>query len=223
MNPPFINVTRSFNAISTDPSYTNTFTVTGLKPNTSYTASVRAVSPQLDMSCMEQGVVHSQPSNIVAFMTMTRGERESYWSLNLWSYFSSFYHCLDPEFSATNLVNTNGKLVVTWSFKHTGGAPLTSVAMSCRSEEEGSGSGLASDMSCSTDTCGDGMAVIPTGPENVTAGMNYSCTITVTNNFNGVQQSTNYELATSGESVRLYDHFTFCVCVLRCSISTNDH
>ena len=98
-----------------------------------------------------------------------------------------------------------------WSF--TGGAPLTSVAVTCRSEEEGSGSGLASDMSCSANMCGDGMAVIPTGPENVTAGMNYSCTITATNNFNGVQQSTNYVLATSGESVRLYDNFTFCVCV----------
>ena len=75
MSPPFINVTISFNAISTDPSYTNTFTVTGLKPNTSYTASVRAVSPQLDMSCMEQGVAHSQPSNTVAFMTMAGGEK----------------------------------------------------------------------------------------------------------------------------------------------------
>ena len=28
------------------------------------------------------------------------------------------------------------------------------------------------------------MAVIPTGPENVTAGMNYSCTVTATNKFN---------------------------------------
>ena len=75
MSPPFINVTRSFNAISTDPSYTNTFTVTGLKPNTSYTASVRAVSPQLDMSCIEQGVARIQPSNTVAFMTMAGGEK----------------------------------------------------------------------------------------------------------------------------------------------------
>ena len=122
-------------------------------------------------------------------------------------------------------MNTNGKLVVTWSFKHTGGAPLTSVAVSCRSdEEEGSDNGLASDMSCSANTCGDGMAVIPTGPENVTAGMTYSCTITATNELgNSERQTTNYILATSGESARLYDHFTFCVCVLRCSISTNDH
>ena len=47
MSPSGINVNRTFNAISTDPSYTNTFTVTGLKPNTNYTVSVRAVSPQL--------------------------------------------------------------------------------------------------------------------------------------------------------------------------------
>ena len=113
-----------------------------------------------------------------------------------------FEYSLDPEFASTNLVNTNGKLVVTWSFKHTGGAPLTSVVVTCRSEEEeGSGSGLASDMSCGTDMC-DGMAVIPTGPENVTAGMNYSCTVTATNELgNKEQQSTNYILATSGESV----------------------
>ena len=104
--------------------------------------------------------------------------------------------------------------MVTWSFNHTGGAPLTSVAVSCRSEEEGSGSGLASDMSCSANMCGDGMAVIPTGPENVTAGMNYSCTITATNELGiSERQTTNYILATSGESVRLYDHFTFSVCV----------
>ena len=111
-------------------------------------------------------------------------------------------------------MSTNGKLVVTWSVKHTSGTPLTSVAVACRSEEEGSGSGLASDMSCSANMCGDGMAVIPTGPENVTAGMNYSCTITATNELgNSERQTTNYILATSGESVRLYDHFTFSVCV----------
>ena len=76
MSPPLVlNVFTPLITISTDPSYTNTFTVTGLKPNTSYTASVRAVSPQLDMSCMEQGVAHSQPSNTVAFMTMAGGEK----------------------------------------------------------------------------------------------------------------------------------------------------
>ena len=107
------------------------------------------------------------------------------------------FNSLDPGFSAiTNLANTNGKLVVTWSF--TGGAPLTSVAVTCRSEEEGSGSGLASDMSCSANMCGDGMAVIPTGPENVTAGMNYSCTITATNELSSMQQDTNSIFSKSG-------------------------
>ena len=126
-----------------------------------------------------------------------------------------FEYSLDPEFASTNLENTNGKLMVTWSFKHTGGAPLTSVVVTCRSEEEeGSGSGLASDMSCGTDMCGDGMAVIPTGPENVTAGMNYSCTVTATNELgNKEQQSTNYILATSGESVRLYMIISHSICV----------
>ena len=35
----------SVNAVNnTDPSYTNTLTVTGLEPNTNYTVSIRAVS-----------------------------------------------------------------------------------------------------------------------------------------------------------------------------------
>ena len=75
MSPLGINVNRTFNAISTDPSFNNIFTVTGLKPNTNYTVSVRAVSPQLDMSCMEQGVAYSQPSYTVALMTTAGGER----------------------------------------------------------------------------------------------------------------------------------------------------
>ena len=75
MSPPFINVSRTVTATSTDPSYINTFTVTGLKPNTNYTASVRAVSSLLEMSCMEQGVDLPGPiSNEVSFLTQLGGE-----------------------------------------------------------------------------------------------------------------------------------------------------
>ena len=75
MTSPFINVNRTVTATSTDPSYINTFTVTGLKPNTNYTASVRAVSSLLDVSCMEQGVDLPGPiSNEVSFMTQLGGE-----------------------------------------------------------------------------------------------------------------------------------------------------
>ena len=76
MTPPNINISRTVTATSTDPSYINTFTVTGLKPNTNYTASVRAVSSSLlDMSCMEQGVGLPGPiSNEVSFMTQLGGE-----------------------------------------------------------------------------------------------------------------------------------------------------
>ena len=115
----------------------------------------------------------------------------------LYSFIYSLH--VEPEFAFTRLGNVNGKLNVTYGFKHTGGVPLTKLVVRCRCEEEGSGSGLASDMSCGTDMCGDGMAVIPTGPENVTAGMNYSCTVTASNKFNSVQRDTNYLLATSGE------------------------
>ena len=48
--------------------------MTGLKLNTNYTASVRAVSSLLDMSCMEQGVDLPGPlSNEVSFMTQLGG------------------------------------------------------------------------------------------------------------------------------------------------------
>ena len=67
----------------------NTLTVTGLKPNTNYTASVRAVFPQLDMFCMEQGVAYSQHSD--------NGRRQD------GSIILSHVRFLDPEFVSTNL------------------------------------------------------------------------------------------------------------------------
>ena len=81
--PPFINVSRTVTATSTDPSYINTFTVTGLKPNTNYTASVRAVSSLLDMSCMEQSVDQPGPlSNGVSFVTKLGGKFQIIFTLN---------------------------------------------------------------------------------------------------------------------------------------------
>ena len=75
MTPPFINISRTVTATSTDPSHINTFTVTGLKPNTNYNASVRTVSSLLDVSCMEQGVDQSGPiGNEVSFMTQLGGK-----------------------------------------------------------------------------------------------------------------------------------------------------
>ena len=75
MTSPSINVSRTVTATSTDPSYINTFTVTGLKPNTNYTASVRAVSSMLNMSCMEQSVDLPGPlSNEVPFAAKQGGE-----------------------------------------------------------------------------------------------------------------------------------------------------
>ena len=44
MTPPSPDVNKTFTVTNTDPSFTSNFTVMGLKPNTSYTARVRAVS-----------------------------------------------------------------------------------------------------------------------------------------------------------------------------------
>ena len=76
MTPPFINVSRTVTATSTDPSYINTFTVTGLKPNTklntNYTASVRAVSSLIDVSGMPN-LPGSLSNAEVSFVTMLGG------------------------------------------------------------------------------------------------------------------------------------------------------
>ena len=93
--------------------------------------------------------------------------------------------------------NANGKLNVSWSFEST---DLTILVVTCRSEEEG-GSGLTTICAGYNNACGNGTTVIPTGPENVTSGMNYSCTVNATNTkkLNSVQhQETNYILVTSG-------------------------
>ena len=75
MTSPFISVSRTVAANSTDPSYINTFTVTGLKPSTNYTANVHAVSSLLDVSCLEQGVdLPGSISNEVPFMTQLGGK-----------------------------------------------------------------------------------------------------------------------------------------------------
>ena len=48
------SITMSVNAMNnTDPSYTNTLTVTGLEPNTNYTVSIRAVSSHSAISELE--------------------------------------------------------------------------------------------------------------------------------------------------------------------------
>ena len=51
-----------------------------------------------------------------------------------------------------------------------------------------------------TNTCDNSTVLLPSGSDNVTAGMNYSCTVTVINMFTSVQQATNYYMvATSGQ------------------------
>ena len=107
----------------------------------------------------------------------------------------------EPEFDFVRLENVDGRLNVTWSFKHTGGVDLLSVVVACSSVEEGSGDDLT--MNCgSNNMCGeggDGTVLLPTGSGNVTAGMNYSCTVIATNKFASVQRDTEYVLASSGQ------------------------
>ena len=108
----------------------------------------------------------------------------------------------EPEFEFVCLENVGGRLNVTWSFRHTGGVPLLSVVVVCSSVEEGSGDDLT--MNCGFNSMygdgGDGsMVLLPTESGNVTAGMNYSCTITATNKFVSVQRNTEYVLASSGQ------------------------
>ena len=95
-----------------------------------------------------------------------------------------------------------------WRFRHTGGAPLTRVMVSCVStDEEGSGDGSLTESidNCSSNSlCGDvnnknGMVSLPSGSDNVTAGTNYSCTVTATNSLGRTTtHTTNYILVLQG-------------------------
>ena len=114
-----------------------------------------------------------------------------------------FVDSIDPKFTGSSVQNIAGKLNVTWSFRHTGGAPLTRVMVSCVStNEEGSNDGDA--IICTgNNLCGDvnndGMVLLPSGSD-VTAGMNYSCTVTATNNLGNSAASTTGSIkAVSGE------------------------
>ena len=113
----------------------------------------------------------------------------------------NIYTLTEPKFEFARLENIGGKLNVTYSFKHTGGVPLTGVAVVCSSVEEDSGDGLTHAMDCSTSCYDGGMVLLPTGSEYVTAGMNYSCTVIATNKFSnqqGTQRNTDHVLATLG-------------------------
>ena len=121
-----------------------------------------------------------------------------------------FVRCsVDPVFSSAKLkvINVAEKLNVTWRFRHTGGAPLTRVMVSCVStdEELGSSDGsLAQNIDCSSNSlCGDvgvdGMVLLPIGSDNVAAGTNYSCTVTATNSLGRTTtHTTNYILVLQG-------------------------
>ena len=100
-------------------------------------------------------------------------------------------HSVDPEFSSASVDNVAGKLNVIWEFRHTGGAPLTRVMVSCVStDEEGSSDGgLTQTIDCTGNSlqcarrCWYGMVLLRSGSDNLTAGMNYSCTVTATNSL----------------------------------------
>ena len=186
-------ITRNITETNANPSANNTVTVDRLQPNTSYSVSISAGSVHFAV-----GELHGPQSNTVQFRTNLGGECvQCLMTLNI-----ALLLPTEPEFEFVHLENVGGKLNVTWSFKHTGGVPLLSVVVVCSSVEEGSGNDLT--MNCGSNSmCGDGgdgsMALLPTGSSNVTAGMNYSCTVTATNKFASVQRNTEYVLASSGQ------------------------
>ena len=108
----------------------------------------------------------------------------------------------EPCFAYAKLKNIAGKLKVTWEFNHTGGVPILSVMLACYSSEMGDSSNssrLMESISCASNE----MMFIPIGIASVTAGMNYSCTVTAINKFSSVQHTTNYIVATSGQLLYL--------------------
>ena len=91
---------------------------------------------------------------------------------------------------------------MTWVFRHTGGVPLLNLVVMCHSMEEGSGNGITNDISCGSSelVCGNGMTLLPTGSGSVTAGLNFSRTVTATIEFGSTEQHTNSVVAASGET-----------------------
>ena len=205
MTPPSPDVNQTFTVTSTDPSFTGNFTVSGLKPNTSYTASVRAVSTSTPL-----GDLSGPFSSEITFMTVLGGKCVC--KLHAWVglvHFSkpslphtTHMHIIEAEFTSATLNNVGGKLNVTWVLRHTGGVPLLNLMVVCTSTEEGDGSGLMQDMICGGGTvCGNGMILLPLGSESVTAGLNYTCTVTAVNQFGATEQQTNAVVATSGQLI----------------------
>ena len=66
---PLSVITRNAPVTNTDPSFTNTFRVDRLQPNTSYTVRVRAVSNHPAV-----GNILGTTESIITFMTMLGGK-----------------------------------------------------------------------------------------------------------------------------------------------------
>ena len=107
--------------------------------------------------------------------------------------------------------------------------------VSCVStDEEGSGDGgLTETVTCTGNSlCGDvssdGMVSLPSGSDNVTAGTNYSCTVTATNNLGRITtHTTNYiRLVLQGRCLAQTDHVNvtslYSSSVFRHSLNTNE-
>ena len=202
MTPPSPDVNETFTVTNTDPFFTGNFTVMELKPNTSYTASVRAVSNST------LGDLSGPLSSEITFTTVLGGKCVCKLLVWVGAFFRAFSHSLslthtpyiiEAEFTSVTLNIVGGKLNVTWVLRHTGGVPLLNLMVVCTSTEEGDGSGLMQDMICGGGTvCENSMTLLPLGSESVTAGVNYSCTVTATNKFGPTDQQTNPVVAISG-------------------------
>lgn len=101
---------------------------------------------------------------------------------------------IDPKLAFVNMENVAGKLKVSWKFQHTGGVPILGVMINCHNSE------MSSELLMETISCRNtNMSFIPIGVASVTAGMNYSCSVTATNKFASVQHTSNYIVAKSGQ------------------------
>ena len=103
---------------------------------------------------------------------------------------------VDPKLAFVDLENVAGKLKVSWNYEHTGGVPILGVMINCHSTS----SEMSSELLMETICCGNtNMSIMPIGVASVTAGMNYSCSVTATNMFASVQHTSNYIIAKSGQ------------------------
>ena len=150
-----------------------TLIIRGIIPSTTYNVTVIAVAMGNTI-----GLLKSEPSNPITFMTMRGGNSV----ISMCLYMIYLCYLLAPMFQTVNAIPSNGNINISWIFRHTGGQDIDDIEVYCIIDGEDSSNQLYNMLSCSNLTgCVDDnlMGSKSVGP--VFAGERYYCSITAIN------------------------------------------